>query len=314
MIDESMFDDFKIEAIEMFSIAEDGLLNIDKGLDFISNYNLIFRSFHSVKGAAGMFNMDELQNHMHNLETLLEAQKKNEKLKKPQIDYFLKGIDAARSLLAGEPTHFIQVSLEVFNGEDKEASSSIISEVSASKAKKSDRKKGVIFVIDDEPELVDVLSRILDGNNYVIHKFYDGQEALDSFDALKPDIIVTDILMPNLNGIDMLKSIHQISPNTPVIFISGNLSKEKMMEALEYGAYAFFEKPFNNIAVLNLCRNAVKKSQALQLLERSIKYILYQFSDLDEYLQSQGKENIRLTLKNELQVILEQRQILRNIK
>ncbi len=314
MIDMSMYDDFKIEANEMFGIAEDGLLNIDKGLDFISNYNLIFRSFHSVKGAAGMFDMEELQNHMHNLETLLEAQKKNEKFKKHQIDYFLKGIDAARSLLAGEPTSFVHIALDKFNEEEKAASASVIPKIIASKAEKIDRKNGVIFVIDDEPELVDILCRILDGNNYVLHRFYDGQDALDSFEELKPDIVVTDIMMPNLNGIDMLKSIHKISVNTPVIFISGNLSKEKMLEALEYGAYAFIEKPFNNLAVLNRCRNAVSKSQAMQLLERSIKYIMYQFTDLDECLQHQGKENIRLTLKNELQIILEQRQRLRNLK
>lgn len=314
MIDLTMFDDFKIEAIEMFSIAEDGLLNIDKGLDFISNYNLIFRSFHSVKGAAGMFEMDELQNHMHNLETLFEAQKKNNKLNKAQIDYFLKGIDAARSLLAGEPTSFKQMTLDELNGGDKNVTSNIISDVASSKTKKSDRKNGVIFVVDDEPELVDTISRILEEGDYVIHKFYNGQEALDSFNEFKPDLVVSDIMMPNLNGIDMLKSIYRISPNTPVVFISGNLSKEKMIQALEYGAYAFFEKPFDNVAVLNLCRNAITKNQAMLLVERSIKYMLYQFSDLDEYLESQGKENIRSTLKNELQTILEQRQILRSIK
>ena len=284
MIDVAMFDDFKIEAAEMFAIAEDGLLNIDKGLDFTSNYNLVFRSFHSVKGAAGMFDMDDLQNHMHNLETLFEAQKKNGKLKRHQVDYFLKGIDAAKLLIAGEPSKFVHMSLDKFNADDATAAtSSAIPKAEAAKAGKVDRKNGVVFIIDDEPELVDVLSRILDSSNYVIHKFYNGQEGLNAFEELKPDIVLTDIMMPKLNGIEMLKEIHKINTNTPVIFISGNLSKDRMLEALQYGAYAFIDKPFNNIAVLNLCRNAVKKSQALMLLERSIKYILYQFSDLETF-------------------------------
>lgn len=314
MNDDTMIEEFKIEAAEMFESAEDGLLNIDKGLDFNSNYNSIFRSFHSLKGAAGMFGMDKLQAHMHKIESLFEAQKRFGKMSKNQIDYFLQGIDAAKSLIEGNNTDFVHVDVDKFNNVEVEATRPIQNQVlSQDVPEKLDRKSGVVFIVDDEPDLVDVLDKIIGSNDYVIYKFYNGEEALNAFEKYKPDVILSDIMMPKFNGIEMIKAIHEISSNTPVIFISGNLSKEKMQEALQYGAYAFIDKPFNNLAVLNVCRNAVKKSQAMALLEKSINYILYQFSDLDLYLKSQGKENVRLTLKAELQTILEQRKILKGI-
>ena len=320
MSDDSMIDEFKIEAAEMFENAEVGLLNIDKGLDFNSNYNSIFRSFHSLKGAAGMFGMDELQSHMHKLESLFEAQKKIGSMKKHQVDYFLQGIDVAKAIMNGESAEFDHIDLDKFNLDDSATPPAakkvaetkhveIIQKVE--KHEKHDRGAGVIFIVDDEPDIVDLLSEILDNNNYIIHKFYNGEEAVQAVELYKPDVILSDIMMPKLNGIEMIKAINEFSTTTPVIFISGNISKEKMQEALQYGAYAFVDKPFSNSEIINIVKNAVKKSQAMLLLEKSINYILYQFSDLDAYLAAQGKENIRLTLKQELQTILEQRKILK---
>lgn len=319
MNDESMIEEFKIEAAEMFENAEVGLLNIDKGLDFSSNFNSIFRSFHSLKGAAGMFGMLELQAHMHKLESLFEAQKQHGSIKKHQIDYFLKGVDAGRVLIEGGVSDFVHVDLEAFANEqegsvaDLSTASEISSDLQTKNPMSLNRNSGVVFIVDDEPDIVEILSKILENENYTLYTFENGEDALNSFEKLKPDVILSDISMPKFNGLQMIKAIYEINPSVPVVFISGNISKEKMQEALQYGAYAFIDKPFNQMAILNTCKNALRKSQAMQLLEKSINYILYQFSDLDEYLKSQGKENVRLTLKVELQTILEQRKILKEI-
>lgn len=305
-----MLDEFKIEASEMFQNAEDAFLNIENGMDFSSNYNSIFRSFHSLKGAAGMFGLDDLQSHMHNLESLFEGLKINGTLQKHQVDYFLLGIDAAKSIINGESTSFCHIGLEEFN-QVSTSPVSITPKVVAEGKRREDRKKGVVFIVDDEPEIVEILSIIIESDDYVIHKFFDGREALNAFTTFKPDVILSDIIMPHLNGIELLKEIYKINSNIPIVFISGNVSKERMQEALSYGAYAFIDKPFDNLTILNTCRNALKKSQAMRLLDKSINFILYQFSDIDQFLKSQGRENVRLTLKNELQVILELRKILK---
>jgi CheY-like chemotaxis protein/HPt (histidine-containing phosphotransfer) domain-containing protein len=313
--DESMIEEFKVEAAEMFENAETGLLNIDKGMDFNSNFNSIFRSFHSLKGAAGMFGMNELQAHMHKVESLFEAQKKFEKMNKDQVDYFLSSIDAAKLLIEGESCEFNHIEINLFNvvPSVNEAPSTPKEALVVNKVEKITRKKGVVFIVDDEPDLVDVLSEILETCDYTIYKFYNGQEALDEFEVLKPDVILSDIMMPKFNGIQMLKAIYELSTTTPVIFISGNISKEKMQEALQYGATAFIDKPFDNKAVLEICQNAVKKSQTSFLLEKSINFILYQFSDLDEYLKNSGKENVRMALKAELEDILKLRKTLKSL-
>jgi FixJ family two-component response regulator len=308
---DAMIDEFKIEAFEMFEDAEECFLNIDKGMEFNSSYNRIFRSFHSLKGAAGMFGMIDLQSHMHKLESLLESQKVKGKFKKHQIDYFLKGLDAGKELLNGIQTNFVHIDLADFDKED--GTSLAVPEVKVLEASgpNTGKKLGTIFIVDDEPDIVDVLSRIIGEQDYVIHKFYNGEDALNAFEKLKPEVILSDIKMPKLDGVQMLKAISDLSTAVPVIFISGNLSKEKMQEALLYGAYAFIDKPFDNMVIATLCKNAIKKYRSMQLLEKSINYIIYQFNDLDEFLKSQGKESMRLSLKNELQVILEQRKILK---
>ena len=304
---DAMINEFKIEAAEMFQNAEDGLLNIDKGIDFIANFNSVFRSFHSLKGAAGMFGMDDLQAHMHKVESLFEAQKKNGGLKKHQIDYFLEAVDSAKTLIDGGKSDFIHIDIDKFNEE-----AAIAAKPHLPKVEKLDRKNGVVFIVDDETDILEILSTIIEINNYAIYKFENGKDALDAFEKYKPDVVLSDIMMPIMGGIEFLKEVNEVSPQTPVIFISGNLSKEKIQEALKYGAYAFIDKPFKNLEILNICRNAVKRSQSMQLLEKSINFILYQFHDLDRYLESQGKDNVRIILKSELQIILEQRKILKN--
>jgi DNA-binding response OmpR family regulator len=263
-----------------------------------------------------MFGLGELQSHMHKLESLLESQKKHGTMNENQIDYFLQGVDEAKLLLDGQESHFKHATIEVFNKEFCGQTSSgevAVSKNATIKTEKIDRKNGVIFIVDDEPEIVDILNKIIEKNNYAVYKFYNGEDAVNAFEKYKPDAILSGIVMPKLNGIEMIKAIRQISAHTPVVFISGNISKEKMQEALQFGAYAFIDKPFNNLVINNLCRNAIRKSQAMNLLEKSINYILYQFSDLDDYLKSTGKESFRQSLKAELKTILEQRKILKNI-
>lgn len=318
--DDLMIEEFKIEASEMFENAEEGILNIDKGHDFSSNFNSIFRSFHSLKGAAGMFGMDALQGHMHKLESLFEAQKKYGGMKKHQIDYFLNGIDAARSLLDGRKVNFSHIDLECFNEEKNDLSTVPIISCKIEDTESMycieeflAKNNGVAFVLDSERDIVENLSRILEGSGIVVHKFYEEKIFLNAFESVRPDVVIANLVMSNLNGLEVLEAIRNFSTDTPVIFISSNITNEFMRDAFRCGAYAFIEIPYDDIKVLSICSNAIKKNKSLTLLEKSIDYILYQFSSLDQYLKDQGKENVRLNLKNELQSILEQKKILKNL-
>ncbi len=101
-MDNDMLGDFYIEAEELFDEAEDSLLAIEKSDDYQSCFNSIFRAFHSVKGAAGMFGIEKLQEHMHFVENLLEKKKSDGSMSSAMVDYLLKAVDGARRILKCE--------------------------------------------------------------------------------------------------------------------------------------------------------------------------------------------------------------------
>jgi FixJ family two-component response regulator/HPt (histidine-containing phosphotransfer) domain-containing protein len=313
MSDESMIEEFKIEAQEMFENSEDGFLKIEKGEEFTSNYNLIFRAFHSLKGAAGMFGLDDLQSHMHKLESLFEAQKTNGKLEKAQIDYFLSGIDVAKALLDGKMVDFKYFSIEEFKNMGANGSSAPVARVATPPKKSSINGKGLFYIVDDEAGILEILSDLVTDLGFNTRTFLSAEELLKNIDDESPDVILSDIKMPDMNGLELLHKIREQQIDTPVIFISGFISKEVMLDALSHGVYGFIEKPFNEVQLKNICENAFMKVATQKLLNKSINYILYQFSDLDNYLKDQGKDTLRQSLKTELTTILAQQKILKEL-
>lgn len=317
MEDSTILHDFMIEAEEIIEEAEIGLLEMDKGSDFQDNYNAVFRAFHSLKGAAGMFGLDALQSHMHKLESLFEEKKNDGTIAKEQIDYFLNGIDAAKQILSGEEIAFRHVA----NFEDlkKDPSDPIEEEVLVAKKeelaeKKEKKERGFIYIVDDESEIVSLINDMLSDAGYVTKTFTKAQDLLNSLDGEYPDLILSDISMPEMDGEELLDKIREIDQDLPLVFISGFITKEIMLRSLNSGAQGFIEKPINENKVLNICNILISRKRAMKLLNRSIDFIMYQFSDLDSFLEQKGKDRLRISLRDELQTILEMRKQLKDIR
>jgi len=98
--------EFKVEAFEFLTIAEESLLALDQEGDFKVAFDAIFRGFHNLKGASGMMNLESLQHHTHKLETILMNFKEGPSIPREYIDLFFKGIDAARDILDGGKIDF----------------------------------------------------------------------------------------------------------------------------------------------------------------------------------------------------------------
>jgi len=107
-----------------------------------------------------------------------------------------------------------------------------------------------IMIIEDEKWMHDMLIRQLnniDGDFEVIAQAYDGQEALELILSLNPDIVISDIMVPNMTGLELLIYLREQSNRTAFIFISGYDRFDFVQTALNYDAYGYLLKPVNSL-------------------------------------------------------------------
>jgi UDP-3-O-[3-hydroxymyristoyl] N-acetylglucosamine deacetylase len=114
-----------------------------------------------------------------------------------------------------------------------------------------------ILIIDDEKDILNTLSSILEDEGFVVSKAMDGKEGLAIFEKEKPDIVLLDVWMPELDGIQVLKRIKKINKNAIVIVISGHGTISTAVEAVKVGAFDFLEKPLSIEKVLEVISRAL---------------------------------------------------------
>lgn len=111
-------------------------------------------------------------------------------------------------------------------------------------------ERGRLLIIDDDPVVRDLLSTILSGaGNYITDTAEDGLEGLEKIKNNNYDIVISDLTMPRLNGMELLRELKTINPFIPVVVITGNSSIDSAINAMKEGARDFITKPFsiNNV-------------------------------------------------------------------
>jgi two-component system nitrogen regulation response regulator NtrX len=114
-----------------------------------------------------------------------------------------------------------------------------------------------VLIVDDESTIIDSLEGILSDDGFEVMHAYNGYEALKKIEAESPDIVLLDIWMPGMDGIDTLKEIKKMSPNLPVIMITGHGSIESAVDATKSGAFDFLEKPLSIDKIMVTINNAL---------------------------------------------------------
>lgn len=109
-----------------------------------------------------------------------------------------------------------------------------------------------ILVIDDEPQMRQLLVRILWAAGHAVHEARDGREGIALFNRVRPALVITDILMPDKEGIETIRELHAKAPKIPVLAISGGDHPTYMRAATELGATAALAKPFEADKLLSL--------------------------------------------------------------
>lgn len=116
--------------------------------------------------------------------------------------------------------------------------------------------KGSIHIIDDEPVIQDVLAQLLTSEGYEVEVSSSGEEALEKQATQSFDLILLDLLMPGLDGIEVLKAIKKIDPQAIIIIITAYASVESAIAAMKLGAFDYIQKPFKHDELILIIRRA----------------------------------------------------------
>jgi DNA-binding NtrC family response regulator len=119
-------------------------------------------------------------------------------------------------------------------------------------------EKGIIHIIDDEPIIHEVLSQLLTSEGYEVELSSSGEEALEKHSSQAYDLILLDLLMPGLDGIEVLKGIRKIDPQAVIIIITAYASVESAITAMKMGAYDYIQKPFKHDELLITIKRALE--------------------------------------------------------
>ncbi len=130
-----------------------------------------------------------------------------------------------------------------------------------------------ILVIDDERPIRNTLKEILEYEDYKVDVASNGFAGIELLEENNYDIVLCDIKMPKMDGIEVLEKINGMSPDTPVVMISGHGTVDTAVEAIKKGAFDFIEKPLDLNRLLITIRNAMDKSNLItetKVLKRKI--------------------------------------------
>ncbi len=125
-----------------------------------------------------------------------------------------------------------------------------------------------ILVIDDLPENVFMLQDRLEHEGFDVITAYDGKSGMEKAFSEHPDLILLDVMMPDITGIEVCKTLvtDQKTSDIPIILVTAKSGAEDTREGLEAGAFDYIKKPFNRIELLARVNSALKLSEANKLL------------------------------------------------
>ena len=141
--------------------------------------------------------------------------------------------------------------------------------------------KETILIIEDEEDILNLLSSMLGSEGYRIITACNGREGIERFQEYDPDLILTDVRMPIMDGIEVLREVKTKESDTEVIILTGHSDEATAIDCLRLGAYDYFCKPLEDIDVLLTAVVRVLEKRNLELKNRSLVKQLEELSIKD---------------------------------
>ena len=156
-----------------------------------------------------------------------------------------------------------------------------------------------ILLAEDEEKLSELMQEAIGEYFKKFTVVKDGEEALKAYDKERPDIVITDILMPKISGLELLKILREQDEKLPIIILSAHSDTHKLLQAIEFGATRYFIKPLDPDELLDYMLTIVKKLEDKDILHFTENF---RFS-LSKKLLYSNNSSIKLT-KREKDFIL----------
>ncbi len=118
-----------------------------------------------------------------------------------------------------------------------------------------------IFLIDDDASIRKAISRILNEQGYLVEEFTNGESFLENLSERSPAVILLDMEMPGINGIEIQRRLILRGIKTPIIFVSGHSHQQQIVDSMKYGAIDYIFKPFQLDDLLLIISKAIQKDE-----------------------------------------------------
>lgn len=158
-------------------------------------------------------------------------------------------------------------------------------------------KKLTAMVVEDEGVANELLSSTFKNFFSEVSSAFNGKEAIEMFERLKPDIVFVDIVMPEMDGIELSRKLREINPNQIIIVISASNDIQKISESIEIGVNSFIQKPIDTKKIIELLSNVTaliskKKKIETKTFSISLPLNLYELVDENAKVESISKNAV----------------------
>lgn len=144
-----------------------------------------------------------------------------------------------------------------------------------------------VMIVDDEEMVLTSLAAYLNlETDYRVLTFTSARAALDVFSAEPVDLVISDFLMPEMDGIAFLARVRELRPDVPRVMLTGYADKENAIKAInEVGLYQYIEKPWDNDDLRLIIRNGVERKRLLEKLQAKVQEMNLAYAELQTIQQ-----------------------------